>query len=230
MQVPEEVTGMLEYDAEVAVSHLRAADAALARVIDSVGPLTLEPRDGAFRSLGRAIFFQQLAGPAARAILGRTLAALGTDEEKWYKPGDLLAKPEEALRAAGLSRQKLVYLRDLDEKFVSGELSEDDFHHLSDEEVIARASSVKGIGRWTAEMYLIFSLGRPDVLPVDDLGVRRGMQITYGLEDMPKPDTMREFAEPWRPYRSAGTWYMWRALGIDLPEQGRGYKAPEPGS
>jgi DNA-3-methyladenine glycosylase II len=218
---------MLEYDAETAVAHLASRDRQLARVIDGVGPLTLEPRDGAFRALGRAIFFQQLAGPAARAIMGRTLAALGTDEDRWYAPGELLAKPEEELRAAGLSRQKLAYLRDLDEKFASGELSEDGFHHLDDEGVIEKASSVKGIGRWTAEMYLIFSLGRPDVLPVDDLGVRRGMQITYGLADLPKPAEMREIAEPWRPYRSVGTWYMWRALGIDLPEQGRGYKGPE---
>jgi DNA-3-methyladenine glycosylase II len=218
---------MLQYDASSAVDHLKSVDRLIARVIESVGPLTLEPRDGAFRSLGRAIFFQQLAGPAARAIMNRTLAALGTDEERWYEPGQLLSKPEEELRAAGLSRQKLVYLRDLDEKFASGELNEGDFHHLPDEEVITRASSVKGIGRWTAEMYLIFSLGRPDVLPVDDLGVRRGMQLTYGLEELPKPDEMRRIAEPWRPYRSAGTWYMWRSLGIDLPEQGRGYKAPE---
>jgi 3-methyladenine DNA glycosylase/8-oxoguanine DNA glycosylase len=83
---------------------------------------------------------------------------------------------------------------------------------------------VKGIGRWTAEMFLMFSLGRPDVLPVDDLGVRRGMQITYGLSDAPKPDEMRRIAESWAPYRSVGTWYMWRALGVDVPEQGRGYK------
>jgi 3-methyladenine DNA glycosylase/8-oxoguanine DNA glycosylase len=216
---------MLDYDAEIAVSHLRSVDRVLARVIDSVGPLTLEVRKGAFRSLGRAIFFQQLAGPAARAILGRTLQALGTDEERWYAPGQLLTTPDDALRAAGLSRQKLVYLRDLDEKFASGELSEEDFPQLDDEAVIARASSVKGIGRWTAEMYLIFSLGRSDVLPVDDLGVRRGMQITYGLEGLPKADEMRNIAEPWRPYRSAGTWYMWRALGVDVPEQGKGYRS-----
>jgi len=217
----------LTYDPAAAVSHLRTADAVLAGVIEAIGPLTMDPRDGAFRSLGRAIFFQQLAGPAARAIMGRTLAALGTDEERWYAPGQVLKTPEDALRAAGLSRQKLGYLQDLDDKFASGELSDDDFPHLDDEEVIAKASSVKGIGRWTAEMYLIFSLGRPDVLPVDDLGVRRGMQITYGLTDLPKPDEMRRIAEPWQPYRSAGTWYMWRALGVDLPEQGRGKKRDE---
>jgi len=217
----------LTYDAEAAVAHLRVADPVLARLIADVGPLTLEPRDGAFRSLARAIFFQQLAGPAARAIMGRVLAVLETDEERWYNPEQLLQAKEEELRGAGLSRQKLVYLQDLSAKFASGELSEHDFHHLDDEDVITRASSVKGIGRWTAEMFLIFSLGRPDVLPVDDLGVRRGMQISYGLPQMPKPDEMRSIAEPWRPYRSAGTWYMWRALGVDLPEDGRKSKREE---
>ena len=217
----------LAYDPVAAVAHLRAADPILSGVIDAIGPLTMEPRDGAFRSLGRAIFFQQLAGPAARAIMNRTLAALGTDEELWYLPGQLLRTAEEKLRAAGLSRQKLGYLQDLDDKFASGELSDEDFPHLDDEEVIAKASSVKGIGRWTAEMYLIFSLGRPDVLPVDDLGVRRGMQISYDLTDLPKPEEMRRIAEPWQPYRSAGTWYMWRSLGVALPEQGRGHKRDE---
>jgi 3-methyladenine DNA glycosylase/8-oxoguanine DNA glycosylase len=211
----------LDYDPEAAVAHLRAGDSVLARIIDDVGPLTLEPRDGAFRMLSRAIFFQQLAGPAARAILGRVLATLGADEDNWYEPAALLAASDEQLRAAGLSRQKMVYLRDLADKFASGELSEGVLHEFDDEEVIKRVSAVKGIGRWTGEMFLIFSLGRPDVLPVDDLGVRRGMQITYGLADLPKPEEMREIAEPWRPYRSAGTWYMWRSLGVALPEQGR---------
>ena len=211
----------LDYDPEAAVAHLRAADAVLARVIDGVGPLTLEPRDGTFRMLSRAIFFQQLAGPAARAILGRVLATLGSDEDNWYTPAQLLAASDEQLRGAGLSRQKMVYLRDLADKFASGELSEGVLHEFDDEEVIKRVSAVKGIGRWTGEMFLIFSLGRPDVLPVDDLGVRRGMQIAYGMADLPKPDEMRSIAEPWRPYRSAGTWYMWRSLGVALPEQGR---------
>jgi DNA-3-methyladenine glycosylase II len=211
----------LEYDAAAAVAHLRAADRTLAGIIDSVGALTLEPRDGAFRMLSRAILFQQLAGPAARAIMGRLLATLGTDEDRWYDPKALLAASDEQLRAAGLSRQKMMYLRDVADKFASGELTEGVLHEFDDEEVIKRVSAVKGIGRWTAEMFLIFSLGRPDVLPVDDLGVRRGMQITYGLVDLPKPDEMRTIAEPWRPYRSAGTWYMWRSLGVALPEQGR---------
>lgn len=211
----------LSYDPEVAVAHLRAGDPVLARIVDAIGPLTLEPRDGAFRMLSRAIFFQQLAGPAARAILGRALVTLGADEDSWYAPAQLLAASDEQLRTAGLSRQKMVYLRDLADKFASGELSEGTLHEFDDEEVIKRVSAVKGIGRWTGEMFLIFSLGRPDVLPVDDLGVRRGMQIAYGLPDLPKPDEMQTIAEPWRPYRSAGTWYMWRSLGVALPEQGR---------
>ncbi len=211
----------LTYDPQAAVAHLRAADPTLARIIEAVGPLTLEPRDGSFRSLSRAIFFQQLAGPAARAILNRVLQTLGAGEEAWYTPKQLLAATDEQLRAAGLSRQKMAYLRDLSQRFAAGELNEDDFGHLEDEDVIQRVSTVKGIGRWTGEMFLIFTLGRADVLPVDDLGVRRGMQIAYGLGDLPKPDEMRRIAEPWRPYRSAGTWYMWRSLGVALPEDGR---------
>ena len=209
------------YDRDAAVTHLRSGDPVLARIIEAVGPFTMEPGEGIFRALGRAVFFQQLAGAAARTIMGRVLAALGTDEQRWYEPRQFLAAADEDLRAAGLSRQKLSYLRDLSEKFGSGELTEGDFHHLEDEDVISRASSVRGIGRWTAEMLLIFTLDRPDVLPVDDLGVRRGMQISYGLADLPKPDEMRRIAEPWQPYRSAGTWYMWRSLGVELPENGR---------
>ena len=212
---------MLTYDREGAVAHLHRADPILARVIDSIGPFTLEPRSGSYRSLAQAIFFQQLAGPAARAIMRRVLALLGTDDERFFTPGEFLAASNEDLRAAGLSRQKLAYLRDLAEKFASGQLGEDDFADLDDEEVILRVTSVKGIGRWTAEMFLIFSLGRPDVLPVDDLGVRRGFQQVYGLDGLASPEQMRTIAEPWRPFRSVGTWYMWRSLGVALPEQGR---------
>ena len=212
---------MLTYDREAAVAHLRRADPVLARLIDSVGPFTLEPRSGSFRALAQAIFFQQLAGPAARAIMGRVLALLGTDDERFFTPEQFLAATDEDLRAAGLSRQKLAYLRDLAQKFAAAELSEHEFADLDDEDVILRVTSVKGIGRWTAEMFLIFSLGRPDVLPVDDLGVRRGFQQVYGLDGLASPEQMRTIAEPWRPFRSVGTWYMWRSLGVALPEQGR---------
>ena len=212
---------MLTYNPDAAVSHLRKTDLTLAHIIDTIGPFTLEPRDGIFRSLARAIFFQQLAGPAARAIMNRVLEALGTDDRRFFSPDEFLSATDEEIRSAGLSRQKLACLRDLADKFASGELSEDEFDSLGDEGVIARATLVKGIGRWTAEMLLIFSLGRPDVLPVDDLGVRRGFQQTYGMGDLPKPEEMQRIAEPWRPYRSVGTWYMWRSLGVALPEEGR---------
>jgi DNA-3-methyladenine glycosylase II len=212
---------VLTYDREAAVAHLRRADPVLARVIDSIGPFTLEPRAGSFHALARSIFFQQLAGPAARAIIKRVLDLLGTDDERFFTPAEFLAATDEDLPVAGLSRQKLAYLRDLADKFASGELREDEFTALDDEEVIRRVSAVKGIGHWTAEMFLIFSLGRPDVLPVDDLGVRRGFQQTYGLDGLPTPEQMRTIAEPWRPFRSVGTWYMWRSLGVALPGQGR---------
>jgi DNA-3-methyladenine glycosylase II len=212
---------MLTYDREAAVAHLRQADPVLARVIDSVGSFTLEAQDGSFRALAQSIFFQQLAGPAARAIMKRVLDLLGTDEARFFGPEEFLAAADEDLRAAGLSRQKLAYLRDLAEKFASGHLREDEFADLDDEEVIGRVTSVKGIGRWTGEMFLIFSLGRPDVLPVDDLGIRRGFQQVYGLDGPPSSEQMRSIAEPWRPFRSVGTWYMWRSLGVALPEQGR---------
>ena len=212
---------MLAYDPDAAVVHLRRADPTLASIIDSVGPFTLQPRDGSYRMLARAIFFQQLAGPAARAILNRVLALLDTDDERFFTPEQFLAAGEDGLRAAGLSRRKLAYLRDLSEKFASGQLSEGEFAGADDEEVIRRVSSVKGVGRWTGEMFLIFSLGRPDVLPVDDLGVRRAFQQAYRLPELPSPEEMRRIAEPWRPYRSVGTWYMWRSLGVALPEEGR---------
>lgn len=214
----------LNYDPKKALRHVRRRDPILRGVIDAIGPFDLEPRPGSFKTLARAIFFQQLAGPAARAIMGRVLVALKTDEERWYEPKRFLKATDEQLRAAGLSRQKIVYLRDLADKFATGFLVEDEFEKLDDEAVIKRVTEVKGIGRWTAEMFLMFSLGRPDVLPVDDLGIKNGMRIAYGLDETPKPDKMREIAEPWAPYRSVGTWYMWRALGVDVPEQGKGYK------
>ncbi|MEO8456244.1 MAG: DNA-3-methyladenine glycosylase [Chloroflexota bacterium] len=214
----------LTYDPKKALRHVRRRDPILKRLIDKVGPYELESRRGSHKSLARAIFFQQLAGPAARAIMGRVLVALEADEDTWYEPARFLQATDEQLRTAGLSRMKITYLRDLADKFASGALTEDEFHDLNDEEVIKRVTEVKGIGRWTAEMFLMFSLGRPDIMPVDDLGVRNGMKIVYGLDEPPKADKMREIAEPWAPYRSVGTWYMWRALGVEVPEQGKGYK------
>ena len=209
---------MLSYSPQEAIAHLRSVDPILARVINAVGPFRMELRAGIYRSLAWAIFFQQLAGPAARAILKRTLEVLATDMDRFFTPEEFLAADKERIRAAGLSRQKLTYLRDLSEKFMSQQLSEEEFANLEDEEVVQKVTVVKGIGRWTAEILLIFSLGRADVLPVDDLGMRRGFKQTYNLPDLPSPSEMKRIAQPWRPYRTVGTWYMWRSLGIELPE------------
>src|SRR5690349_12335036 len=133
----------LQYDPETAMAHVAAADPVVARIIQAVGPLEIPARPGAFKSLARAIFFQQLAGPAARAIMTRVLAVMKTDEEKWYPPKRFLKASDDELRVAGLSRQKIAYLRDLADKFATGFLTEDDFHHLDDDAVIERVSQVK---------------------------------------------------------------------------------------
>ena len=195
----------------LAVAHLRAVDPVLAKLIAQTEAPDVTLRPHPFNALIRSIMFQQLAGPAASAILRRFLA-IWADE--YPTPEQLLAAPDDQLRAAGLSRQKLSYLRDLADKFANGDLHEADWDSLDDEEIINRLVAVKGIGRWSAEMFLMFSLGRPDVLPVDDLGVRKGMQRVYGLPELPKPAQMREIAEKWRPHRSIGSWYMWRVLEL----------------
>ncbi|MCH8051974.1 MAG: hypothetical protein IIC86_08160 [Chloroflexi bacterium] len=179
---------MLAYDKKTALLHVRKADPTLAGVIEVAGPFEIEQRGGAFKSLARAVFFQQLAGAAARAIMGRVLATLETDEERWYEPARFLQATDEELRAAGLSRQKTMYLRDLSEKFGSGELSEDEFGDLDDEAVIERVTLVKGIGRWTAEMFLILC------------------QCEAALDTMRGCLSARVFGRvtyPWRHYRRA---------------------------
>jgi 3-methyladenine DNA glycosylase/8-oxoguanine DNA glycosylase len=127
-------------------------------------------------------------------------------------PETLAALTDDQFRAAGISRQKLGYLRDLARKVAEGTVPLDDIEHMSDDEVIASLTRIKGIGRWTAEMFLIFRLLRPDVLPVDDLGILNAIRRAYGLRKRPKPDRVRKIAEAWRPYRSIGCWYLWRSL------------------
>jgi DNA-3-methyladenine glycosylase II len=157
-----------------------------------------------------SILFQQLAGNAARAIMRRWLALYGP-EGRMPSPQEVLATTEEQFRAAGVSRQKAGYIRDLATHIVEGRLNFDRIDELSDDEVIERLTAVKGIGVWTAHMFLMFHLARPDILPVGDLGVRNGMRAAYGLEATPTPKQAAEIGERWRPYRSAGSWYMWRA-------------------
>jgi len=205
----------LSYDREAARKHLRRADPVMRRIIDGVGPLELKLRGTPYQSLLRAILYQQLAGAAASAIERRFLALYG---DRIPEPDELLSTSPEALRAAGLSRQKAGYLHSLAEHCANGMLTQRLLSHASDEDVITMVTEVKGIGRWTAEMLLIFCLGRPDILPVGDLGIQRSMKDAYGLDSMPDPATMLKIAEPWRPYRSAGTWYLWRHSDIVTQE------------
>lgn len=176
-------------------------------IVKSCGPYGLEVRGRPYEALLRSILYQQLAGAAAAAIERRLLACF---DGRIPTPEQLAALPDERFRAAGVSRQKMSYMRSLAEGFASGRLSDQRIRKASDEEVIEMVTQIKGVGRWTADMVLMFCLGRPDVLPVGDLGVRMSMKAAYGLDELPKPAEMEAIAEPWRPYRSAGTWYLWR--------------------
>ncbi len=192
-----------------ATRQLARVDPVLARVIAASGPCKLKPDAGGgpYAALLEAILYQQLNGKAAATIHGRVLALAG---RRRPRPEDVAALTDEQLRAAGLSRQKLSYLRDLTAR-VQGGLSLRGLTRLDDEAIIERLTVVKGIGRWTVEMYLIFRLGRLDVLPVDDYGVRKGVQRAYRLKSWPDAARLRAIGEAWRPYRSIGAWYMWRA-------------------
>lgn len=193
------------------VDHLRRVDVRLARIIEHVGPCTLRPRYQIYRSLFRAVLYQQLAGKAAAAIERRVCALFGGHIPA---PDDFLRVADGSLLQAGLSRQKLSYLRDLAAGFAAGRLRPHTLARLADEEVVAAVTTVRGIGVWTAHMLLIFSLGRPDVLPVGDYGVRKGMQRLYRLRHLPDPPTMERLAAPWRPYRTIGSWYIWRSTDV----------------
>jgi DNA-3-methyladenine glycosylase II len=193
------------------LAHLRAADPVMRRLIRAVGPFTLRPTRNRFCILVRSIISQQISTAAARSIRGRLDALL---ESGGIKPEKLVHLGESDLRSVGLSRQKAVYLLDLAEKTLDGTVQLDRIGRLPDEAVIEMLTQVKGIGRWTAEMFLIFSLGRLDVLPVDDLGVRSAIKDLYGLRELPTKKICVELAAPWRPYASIGSWYCWRSLDL----------------
>lgn len=194
-----------------AVAHLTRVDPVLARVIRRVGACTFEPRrEGThFDAVLRAIVYQQLSGSAAGTILGRVYAIYG---DRPPTPAALLATPEETLRAAGLSRQKQSYARDLASRVEAGLVPVHTLDTLGDDEVIAALESVRGVGRWTAQMFLMFRLGRLDVLPDLDLGVQKGIQLAYELDHLPRPKEVLEIGAPWAPYRSIAAWYFWRSL------------------
>lgn len=193
------------------IEHLRAADPVLARLLDECGPPEPRPPAGdAYTALVRAIVGQQLSVTAARSIHARLLEHFGG---RAPAPAEILAAdPEELRAAAGLSRAKVAFLRSLAEHVVDGELDLDGLAGASDEEVIAALTAVKGIGVWTAHMFLIFELRRPDVLAVGDLGIRRAAQRAYGLEDLPSTEELEELATPWRPHRSAACLLLWHSL------------------
>jgi 3-methyladenine DNA glycosylase/8-oxoguanine DNA glycosylase len=169
-----------------------------------------------FDALAESIAYQQLSGKAAATIFGRVRALY--PKRKWLDPEQLLATPDETLRAAGLSRAKTAALKDLAAKTIDGTVpSGRALIHMTDDEIITRLTTVRGIGRWTVEMLLLFDLGRPDVWPVDDYGVRKGFAKTFGRRQLPTPKQLMKFGEKWRPYRSVAAWYFWRAL--DVPEK-----------
>jgi DNA-3-methyladenine glycosylase II len=195
-----------------AIEHLQSADPILADIIAAVGPCTLETQPQGYVTLVDAIISQQISIQAAAKIMARLQEQLGE-----LTPTTVLARSPEELRAIGLSNQKVRYLIDLSQRVLDGRLDLAHLQNLDDEAAIAALDAVMGIGRWTAEMYLIFALGRLDILPVDDLGLRQSMQLFYQLPDPAPAATLRSLAEPWRPYRSIATWYLWRGRRNIMP-------------
>ena len=204
---PVETTG-------AALEHLKGADPVLGALVTAHGPLDEKQRTRgrpaeAYGALLRSIVGQQLSTKAARTIYERLIGLYGGQTPA---PEQIVATDAEELRGVGLSRAKAAYLRSLAEHVIEGELELDRLNELPDEEVIAQLTAVKGLGPWTAHMFLIFHLRRPDVLPVGDLGVRRAVQRAYGMEDLPPAAELERIAEPWRPYRSLASLYLWRSL------------------
>jgi len=206
------VDGGAPDDGEAALAHLRSVDPVLARLIEAVGPFRLPHRPGHFYALLSSIVSQQISTRAAAAIMGRIEALFPPDDGVTAE--GVLVLGLEALRGAGLSGPKTRYVLDLAERVANRELDLEGLATQDDEAIIAALVRVKGIGRWTAEMFLIFSLRRMDVLPVDDLGLRASLQRHYGLAGLPDRATSHQFGASWAPYRTVATWYLWRSVNI----------------
>jgi DNA-3-methyladenine glycosylase II len=191
--------------------HLARRDQILRDVMRAVGPCTLQVNSDHFSVLARSIISQQISTKAARAIADRLIASLGRGG---LKPKGVLALSPETMRAAGLSANKQRSLRDLAERCASGDIPLKKLAAMDDEAVIETLIPVHGIGRWTAEMFLIFSLGRLDVFPVADYGLKAGVKRHYGLEELPTKAELEKVGASWQPFRSVGTWYMWRSLAL----------------
>jgi DNA-3-methyladenine glycosylase II len=205
-------------DTPTATKHLSRADPVMRALIKQVGPCALKPgaRGDHFTTILRAIVGQQLSAKAAETIFQR-IAALHPNGRK-IVPADILASPEANLRAAGLSNAKVVYVKDLAARVDGGELNFAKLIRKPDEDIINELVAVKGIGRWTAEMFLIFRLGRPDIWAIDDLGLRNAVKNLYAIE--PTKPNLVAVAEPWRPWRSVASWYLWRSLANTAPSLG----------
>jgi DNA-3-methyladenine glycosylase II len=191
-----------------ALEHLRRADPVLCEIINRVGDYRIEFREPSFESLVRSIVFQQLSGRVARVIFDRLATAAGGK----LTPQNILKLRPARMRSAGLSAQKTAYIRDLARHARDGKVVFEQLPHLSDNQVIEQLTIVKGIGVWTAHMFLIFALRRPDVLPTGDLGIRAAVRKAYGLEELPKPIDIETLAKSWRPYCTVASWYLWRSL------------------
>lgn len=208
--------GHLGFDPLVATEHVRAADPGLARIIDVVGPVEIELKrtPSLFVALAESIVYQQLTGRAAATIFAR-LQALFPHGHHGPTAEQIVRVSDAKLRAAGLSRPKILSLRDLARRCVAGEIPTlTDLHRLDDDAIVERLTHVRGIGRWTVEMLLIFRLGRPDVLPLDDYGVQKGYAVTFGGSDLLTRQQLTAHGERWRPYRTVASWYLWRALEL----------------
>jgi 3-methyladenine DNA glycosylase/8-oxoguanine DNA glycosylase len=209
--------GAFAFDPEEAARHLRAVDPRLAKLMDAVGPFVMRQDQTAtiFAALAQAIVYQQLSGKAAATIFAR-VRALFPRAGDGLTPQQILRASDEKLRGAGLSRSKLLSLRDLAQRTKSGELPGwDEVQALPDDQIIERLTVVRGIGRWTAEMLLMFRLGRPDVLPADDYGVRKGFALTFKKRALPTPEQLLKYGQRWAPYRTVASWYLWRALELE---------------
>jgi DNA-3-methyladenine glycosylase II len=200
-----------------ALQHLIRKDKILARIIKEVGPCSLKPKNrrSPFEALVQSVAYQQLNGTAAATILGRVKALY--PGKRFPTPEDLLATPDARLRGAGLSRAKIAAIKDIATNRLNGVVpTSREMAHLTDAEILDRLTSVRGVGPWTVHMLLIFTLGREDVLPTTDYGVRKGFALAYGLKDLPAPKDLLDHGERWRPHRSTAAWYLWRALDLPL--------------
>ncbi|MGZ4814930.1 MAG: DNA-3-methyladenine glycosylase family protein [Terriglobales bacterium] len=198
-----------------AIVHLQSADPVMASIIERVGAYRPRHVTSDFHNMARSIAYQQLHGKAAASIFGRLCSAAGCET---LSPESVLALSIGQMRAAGLSKQKLAYIRDLAEKTLSRDVDFAQLPHMDDEDVIEHLTRVKGIGRWSAQMFLMFALQRLDVMPTVDLGINVAIKKAYRKRQIPKPKQVLKISEPWRPYRSVACWYLWRSVEVVAPE------------